>query len=285
MVSIPRGQVAGMNQHYQRFSLDYFLDSQRAAGFTSIDLWCGPPHVWVDAAGFEDPAALRRRAADRGLAIVSLTLPSFARQYQVAAPAGAPAEASFRYFANGIRLAAALGAGVMAVNSGWGLLDEPAGAAWNRSRDMLGRLGELAGREGVVLALESLRADESDLVNDLASAVRMHREVGHPALRMMVDTIAAGAAGETLEDWFRAFGSDVVHMHFLDGDPYVHAIWGDGNYPLEAMLRTLAEWDFRGCLVQEVADERYFADPARADLENMRVLGQYFEDREGSNHG
>ena len=56
----------------------------------------------------------------------------------------------------------------------------------------------------------------------------MVEEVAHPALKAMVDTIATGAAGETLEQWFQAFGTDLIHMHFLDGDPYVHNIWGDG---------------------------------------------------------
>ena len=95
---------------------------------------------------------------------------------------------------------------------------------------------------------------------------------------MMVDTIAMGAAGETLEDWFKAFGDAIVHMHFLDGDPYVHAIWGDGNYPLEAMLQVLNDKGYWGYLVQEVADSRYFGDPAKADLENMKVLARFIQE-------
>lgn len=94
----------------------------------------------------------------------------------------------------------------------------------------------------------------------------------------MADTIATGACGETLEDWFAAFGSDLVHMHFLDGDPFVHNIWGDGNYPLEQMLRCLQANAYTGYLVQEVADERYFADPVAADLQNYRVLSRFFSD-------
>ena len=81
-----------------------------------------------------------------------------------------------------------------------------------------------------------------------------------------------------MEDWFAAFGSDLVHMHFLDGDPFVHNIWGDGNYPLEQMLRCLQANAYTGYLVQEVADERYFADPVAADLQNYRVLSRFFSD-------
>lgn len=42
----------------------------------------------------------------------------------------------------------------------------------------------------------------------------------------MVDTCAMGVANETLEDWFTVFGDDIRHMHFVDGNPYGHLIWG-----------------------------------------------------------
>lgn len=103
----------------------------------------------------------------------------------------------------------------------------------------------------------------------------MVEEVAHPALKVMVDTIATGAAGETLEQWFQAFGTDLIHMHFLDGDPYVHNIWGNGNYPLEEMLQCLSNHQYQGYLVQEVADERYFSDPVTADEQNYRVLSRF----------
>lgn len=45
---IQRRQAAVMNQHYQRYSLDYFLDAQQRIGFTSIELWCGAQHFWLD---------------------------------------------------------------------------------------------------------------------------------------------------------------------------------------------------------------------------------------------
>ena len=52
------------------------------------------------------------------------------------------------------------------------------------------------------------------LVCNLERARRMHREVGHPSLKMMVDNIATGAAGETLGDWFRAFGAELIPCTF-----------------------------------------------------------------------
>lgn len=278
MSLLKRSQIAGMNQHYRKYSLDYFLDSQEKAGIEGIEFWCGAPHFWIDSDHFDHCRPVRTKAADRGIRIVSVTIPSFACQYQYASPDRYGWERSYGYFANGVRVASELGCTLMTVNSGYELFSENRMDAWNRSREMLARLGELAGQEGITLALESLRDDESGLVNDLESAKRMYLEVGHPSLKLMVDTIASGAAGESLDDWFNAFGRDLVHLHFLDGDPYVHNIWGDGNYPLEEMLKTLQARGYDGYLVQEVADEKYFDDPAAADLANMQVLERFLSD-------
>lgn len=273
---IRREQVAAMNQHYQRFSLDYFLDTQARIGCESIELWCGAQHFWLDDQRFGDIKALEGKLVKRGLRVVSLTCPSFSYPYQYTPFSPEVREVCLNYFWKGLRVAQDLGCGVMTVNSGWGCLDRERAEAWAASRDLLAHLAEEAGQRQVCLAMESLRSDESNLVNGLQSAKAMWEAVGSPYLKVMVDTIASGAAGESLEDWFQCFGSDLIHMHFLDGDPYVHNIWGDGNYPLEEMLRCLNRNHYRGYLVQEVADERYFDDPAGADEKNMQVLSRFF---------
>ena len=273
-----REQVVGMNQHYQNYSLDYFLDVQQRLGITGIELWCGSQHFWLDDQRYGDVRALQRKLRDRGLRAVSLTCPSFRFAYQYTPFSPQVREPCLDYFRKGLAVAEDLGCRTMTVNSGWGCMDRPREDAWKASRDLLRALAEEAERRGVVLALESLREDESGLVYGLEQAKQMVAEVGCPSLKVMVDTIAMGAAGETLEQWFQAFGADVVHMHFLDGAPYVHNIWGDGSYPLEEMLRCLDRHGYHGPLVQEVADERYFFDPAAADEQNVRVLSRFFSE-------
>lgn len=210
--------------------------------------------------------------------MVSLTCPSFCFQYQYAPFSPEVADYCLSYFKKGLAVAEDLGCTVMTVNSGWGCMDRPRQESWNASCELLRQLAEEAEQRHITLALESLRQDETDLAYDLPTTRQLIEQVGHPGLKVMADTIATGACGETLEDWFAAFGSDLVHMHFLDGDPFVHNIWGDGNYPLEQMLRCLQANAYTGYLVQEVADERYFADPVAADLQNYRVLSRFFSD-------
>ncbi len=278
MARIKRSQLVAMNQHYRRFSLDYFLDCQEKVGFRNIELWCGASHFYIDAQGYEDPSSLKRELKDRDLQIVSVTTPSIAYQYQYASQEKEILQKSFCYFRNGIQLASELEADRVVVNSGWGYLNEPSSDSWKRARDHLYMLCEYASECGIICMMESLRSDESNIVNNLQSARKMYDEVGHPSLKMMVDTIATGSAGETLEMWFETFGKELVHMHFLDGDPYVHNIWGDGNTPLEAQLNVMNRYGYTGYLVQEVADEKYFDDPFSADVKNMRVLERFIEE-------
>ncbi len=278
MAGIKRKQLVNMNQHYRRFSLDYFLDCQQRLGIEQIELWCGASHFWLDHEGWGDVQRLKQQLQTHNVRVVSLTAPSMAYQYQFAAQEPENLEYSYRYFSNGIRLAAALGADRMTINSGWGYLNENHATMWNRCRDHLGRLCRVAEREGVYLVMESLRDDESNLVYNLESARQMFKEIDHPNFKMMVDNIATGAAGESLADWFDVFGEDLIHMHFLDGDPWLHNVWGDGNTSLIEQISIMENHCFTGYLVQEVADEHYFSDPYAADRRNFRILEQFVED-------
>ncbi len=280
MGCITRKQFAGMNQHYRKFSLDYFLDAQQRVGFQNIELWLGTPHFWLDSMSYDDCRAIRKKVAERTLNVVSVTSPSVAYQYQYASQEKAHFEKSVRYFSNGIKAAAELGAKIMTINSGWGYWNEDRHDAFERSKAMISLLCNVAASEGIFLAMESLTSLESNIVNNIETAKRMFDEINHPALKIMIDTVATGCARETISQWFEVFGKDLVHMHFVDGDrrTSAHYVWGDGEYSLENELQHLRENNYTGYLVQEVVDERYFGNPISADLENMKCISRFVRD-------
>lgn len=72
-------------------------------------------------------------------------------------------------------------------------------------------------------------------------------------------------------------GSDIRHMHFPDGRPYEHLIWGDGLHPLEDYLQLLNDYHYEGYLGQEITDGRYFDDPKEADRKNIAAFEPYFK--------
>ena len=77
--------------------------------------------------------------------------------------------------------------------------------------------------------------------------------------------------------WFETLGKNIVHLHFIDGRPYNHLVWGDGLYPLEKYLNVLNEFGYEGLLGQEITDGRYFDDPAAADMRNFKAFEPFFE--------
>lgn len=272
---IRREQVAGMNIHYLHYSLEYFLDAQERIGFRSIELWCGAPHIWLDHMRYYDAQAIRKKIQAHRLQAHILTPENCLYPYQAAAKEKMHRERSFCYFQNGIRLAEELGCPMMEINSGWGYKNEAPEEAWKRSREMLSRLVQEAGEHGITLVLESLRPEESQIVTTLEQAKRMLAEVNSPNLKPMADLCAVSVAGETLGDWFEAFGKDLRHIHFVDGDPYGHLIWGDGTHHLGREIAILNQYGYEGWLGQEITDGRYYADPAGADFRNMKNFERY----------
>lgn len=278
--SIRREQVAGMNIHYVNYSLDYFLDAQQRLGFRTIELWCGNPHVWIDHMRYYDAAVLRKKIAARDLRVCVLTPENCLYPYQVGAKEPELRERSFAYFRNGILLAEELEVPMMEINSGWGYWNEPAEEAWKRSQDMLSRLADEAENHGVTLVLESLRPEESQIVTNLEQTKKMLAAINSHYLKPMADLCAVSVAGESLADWFEAFGKDLCHMHFIDGDPYGHLVWGDGTHHLGKEIQILNQYGYEGCLGQEITDGRYFADPVAADFRNIKNFERYIYENE-----
>lgn len=92
-----------------------------------------------------------------------------------------------------------------------------------------------------------------------------------------------GVAGETPRQWFETLGKNIVHLHFIDGRPYNHLVWGDGLYPLEKYLNVLNEFGYEGLLGQEITDGRYFDDPAAADMRNFKAFEPVLRKLKGGN--
>lgn len=275
MAQINRDRIAGMNIHYLYYSLPYFLDAQQKLGVKTIELWAGAPHFFLDSMSYSDCAKVRHEVESRGMQVKILTPENCTYQYQFAAQEPELYEKSFAYFANALKAGEELGVETMAINSGWGYWNEDREEAWKRSREMLSRLADEAAKHNINLAMESLRPQESQLVVTLADAKRMHDEVNHPNLKVMIDTTAMGVAGETIDEWFDTFGDEIIHMHFIDGNPYGHLIWGDGNHPLGEWIDTVVRRGYKGYFGQEITDFDYFEDPASHDKRNMEAYKPY----------
>ena len=272
---ITPAQPAAMGIHYHYYSLQYMLEAQKRAGYQSIELFCGAPHVHLTAEGVTDRTALVRTIRDSGLQVVCVTPDNCMGPWQYAASGPENIAQCRRYFLHALQLASDLGCRQVACHSGWGLLDEPREEAWKRSLDFMDWYCGEAEKLGLTLVMESLRAAESNLVNSLPALQQYLKELGRNSIKPMIDTGAMAVAGERMEDWFAAFGSDIAHMHFVDGTPYFHLAWGDGDRSLEGYMSVIKANGYHGALTQEITDGRYYEDPARADAQSYRILRGY----------
>ena len=277
---IKRSQIACMNSHFNRYSFSYFLENISRIGYSSLEFWMGGPHFWLDGFNMQSCREVRDGCRNHGLRVVATTTPSMAYQYQYS-----PLEAEFTnycfdYFCKGIQATVELGASIMTVNTGWGYRDGTSQYSFEQTVELLGRLSKVAAANGVVLMLESLTTMESSIGDNLEKVISLWREINHPNIKLMCDTVAVWNAGETLEEWFEATDGDICHMHFIDHVPgqVTHYAWGDGKVPLTDLMKRLKQWDYKGYLTQEYSPGFYGNDPTAASLRGWRMLEPYCKD-------
>jgi D-psicose/D-tagatose/L-ribulose 3-epimerase len=73
----------------------------------------------------------------------------------------------------------------------------------------------VARRKGMIMAIEPLRRQESNILNTGAEALRMVREVNHPNLRMIIDYYHLREENESPEIIWTA-RKEIVHFHFAN---------------------------------------------------------------------
>jgi sugar phosphate isomerase/epimerase len=175
--------------------------------------------------------------------------------------AGLPCEACNNFYPADIRLTgpradlgAALGYGRKALErasslnvrtvvfGSSGARNVPAGYEMESARDqlvaLLQGLGPVAEELGIVLSVEPLQRAESNIINRLEEALSLVEAVGHPSVRVLVDSYHLGAEAEDLAAVVRA-GAFVRHVHVAEGEGRLFPSRSDALGPLFAALKTI----------------------------------------------
>ncbi|HVB28725.1 MAG TPA: sugar phosphate isomerase/epimerase family protein [Terriglobia bacterium] len=87
--------------------------------------------------------------------------------------------------------------------------------AWSQIRDFLGRAGEVARRHQIIIAIEPLRHQESNIINTGAEALKLVHEVHHPNIKMIIDYYHLREENENPEIVWTA-RKEIVHFHFAN---------------------------------------------------------------------
>ena len=271
--------LCAMNCHHRFFELEDFFKSSKENGYRYVELWTGPQHFFMDHREHESIQKLLDLEEKYGLKIIGIcpeqTNP---KPNNMAAKAEAMQERVFNYFKRAIDVAVQVKANQVVVTSGWAFYSEDVKAARSRSIAMLKQISSYAKERGMILAIEALQKDESLLANRVIDLKEIVSEVGTSALKICLDLGAMEAAGETIQDYFDAFGKEVVHVHFVDvKDQVTHLAWGDGDRKMQDDLAGFAKNHYRGLFSVECVNGRYFTDPQKADRQSMEQYRRLIE--------
>lgn len=256
-------KIAGMNLHYIRYSLNYFLDDMERHTVSNIELWGGFPHLFVEDTKLSDLKKLKRDIDVRKLNLVCYTPEQLMYANNIASNEADVRKRSLDYYLKNIDIAAELESPYMLITAGTGTFGEEKEPAWNRSKDALGILAEKASVAGIVLLLEPLQPFESNLINNRKQLEMMLEEISSDSLEGMLDLVAMHISGDEVAGYFNGMGS-VHHIHLIDGSPNGHLSLGEGTLPLSDYLKEIQSFGYEGYFSLELASSKYYINPTQA---------------------
>ncbi|MEF9920227.1 MAG: sugar phosphate isomerase/epimerase family protein [Erysipelotrichaceae bacterium] len=266
-------KLSAMNCHYRFYEFEYFFATAKELGFKEVEIWTSPHHYFVDYNGYEDPDKLRTLADKYGVKIICLcpeqTNP---KPNNMAAKDENQKVRVRKYFKNMIDIADTLKIKKVLVTSGWAFYNEVREDAWKRSVTMMRELCSYALSKNITLCIEALQPYESRLVTDTVTMKQYLDDVLAANLKVCIDMGAMAKAEETIDDYFKMFKEDVVHVHFVDGHPCGHLAWGDGTRNMKEDLQALENHDYQGYLSLENATDRYYENPKKADKQSKYLF-------------
>jgi D-psicose/D-tagatose/L-ribulose 3-epimerase len=139
--------------------------------------------------------------------------------------------------------------------------------AWEQIKAFLRMAGDAARARQLVIAIEPLRHQESNIINTGAEALRLVREVNHPNVRMIIDYYHLRVENEDPEIILRA-RHEIVHFHFAnpEGRRWPRSASEDPEYG--RFFSLLKQIRFRGGI--SIEGNGTFQDDARASLDFFR---------------
>ncbi|MDF9824896.1 protein FrlC [Breznakia sp. PF5-3] len=274
-------KLCAMNGHYRFYELEDFFKHIKSIGFDTAEIWTGPQHFFMDYQGYESVKKLQHLEEKYQIKIAVIcpeqTNP---KPNNMATKDLELQKHVYKYFTNAIDVAASIQAKMVLVTSGWAFLNEDIEDAFNRSVHMMKRLCEYAQSKRIYLAMESLQHDESLIVNSIDGLKRYKEAVNSNQLKVCIDFGAMAGAKETIEDYFKAFKDDIVHVHFVDGAPTGHLAWGDGERNMSEDIKELQKYGYDGLLSLESVNGQYYEKPYEADLKTMQQFNKIMKENE-----
>lgn len=267
MSKLSRANVCGSNFSYHHHHFERFLDDMVDLDLRSIELWGIAPHLHVPTVTDEQVRVIAKQLRAREMKVHCVTPEQVLYPVNIASGDQTLRTDSIRTFKRAAQICVQLGAPYLFLTPGRGYEDEPAEEGWKRAADALSTIGEYAESLGVPCLFESFQRVETNLVYNLEKMRDMAGQMDASNYSFVLDTVAMAVAGDSVEDYFKAFPGKIAHVHLVDGRPAGHLAWGDGNLPLDTYVRHLEQCGYSERLTFEVLGDGNYALKPRKALE------------------
>jgi 5-keto-L-gluconate epimerase len=115
--------------------------------------------------------------------------------------------------------------------------------------ETLSRCAQVASEAGTCLLLEPINRYEINFINSAQEGLDLIEEIGHPAIKMLLDTFHMNIEEVDMCATIRKVSSRLGYMHFADSNRLAP---GQGHIDFPALLRALAEIEYHGFISAEV---------------------------------
>ncbi len=119
---------------------------------------------------------------------------------------------------------------------------------WNLAVKNLRQVADYAGRKRVTLAIEPLNRFETDLVNTVAQAVKLCKDIGHPAAKIHLDSFHMNIEEKDVVAACKLAGRRIAHVHASESD---RGTPGTGQCDWKGLAKGLKAAKYKGPVVIE----------------------------------
>jgi D-psicose/D-tagatose/L-ribulose 3-epimerase len=140
--------------------------------------------------------------------------------------------------------------------------------AWEQIKTFLSRAGDIAKAEQMVIGIEPLRKQESNIINSGAEALRLVSEVNHPQVKMIIDYYHLRVEREDPEI-VRKAKNHIVHLHFANPNGRLWPKLPDEDAEYHRFFSILKQINYAGGL--SIEGNGTFENDAEASLAFFRT--------------
>ena len=261
------------NMTYRRYSFPYFLESVKKLGLDRIELSGCHPHYSVYEAERFPVRELAEQIRRAGIKVEVIEPEQNFLPVNIASDQSYLRNKSIEQLKFYIENAAAFDCDKVIIYPGKGIMDRPLAEARKYCCESLDKLSRTAEQCGVTLLLQNVSPCISGLTKNSGDVQDILDQTGRDNIALSVNTCAVCAGGETLEDYFRKFGSRIWNVQISDSDDEdEQLVLGEGEQNLQAHVDTLKKYGYTGPVALEITMEEYAYEAEKYYAKSLEIF-------------